>query len=94
MAAFAAPAAYTFGNGGRTNGYGPGLVSMDLSILKDFVIPEQHTLQFRTEMLNFINHANFGLPNLNQGSATFGQISTLAGGNTESGPSSWAALQV
>jgi outer membrane receptor protein involved in Fe transport len=80
VAAFAAPAQFTFGNGGRTNGYGPGAVSMDLSILKDFRIREGHSVQFRAELLNFLNHANFDLPNLNQGSATFGQISTLAPG--------------
>ena len=32
-AAFAAPALYTFGNAGRTDGYGPGLMSMDISTL-------------------------------------------------------------
>ncbi|MBI4904494.1 MAG: TonB-dependent receptor [Acidobacteria bacterium] len=81
VAAFTAPAQFTFGNAGRTNGHGPGGVSMDLSILKDFPIREAHRIQFRAEILNFINHANFGLPDLSRGSTTFGRISTLAGGN-------------
>lgn len=79
--AFAAPVPFTFGNGGRTNAYGPGAISMDLSILKDFPIREKHRLQMRAELLNFINHANFGLPDLNRGSTTFGRISTLVEGN-------------
>jgi hypothetical protein len=61
--------------------YGPGAVIMDLSILKDYTIHEAHRLQLRCEMLNFINHANFGLPNLNRGSAAFGRITTLIAGN-------------
>ena len=80
-AAFAAPAQFTFGNGGRTNGFGPGAIMMDLSILKDFRIIEKHTLQFRTEMLNFINHANFALPNLLRGNAAFGRITGLIDSN-------------
>ncbi|MBI1898055.1 MAG: TonB-dependent receptor [Acidobacteria bacterium] len=65
--AFAQSAQYTFGNAGRTAGFGPGAVIMDLSILKDFRIADVHGLQFRCEMLNFINHANFALPNLSRG---------------------------
>lgn len=63
-AAFAQPAQFTFGNAGRINGYGPVSIAMDLSILKDFRITEQAQLQFRCEMLNFINTPSFALPNL------------------------------
>jgi hypothetical protein len=38
---------------------------MDLSILKDFHLGERHSLEFRAEMLNFINHANFALQQQN-----------------------------
>jgi hypothetical protein len=79
--AFAAPPAYTFGNAGRTAGYGPGAIGMNLSILKDFHIKERHDVQFRAEALNFINHANFALPNVQQGSAAFGTITSLIPGN-------------
>ncbi len=78
---YAAPAADTFGNAGRTDGYGPGLINMDLSILKEFRITERHRLEFRAEMLNFLNHANFGEPNVSQGNAAFGQITSLYAGN-------------
>jgi hypothetical protein len=79
--AFAVPAAYTFGNAGRTFGEGPGAINLDTSILKDFSIREGTVLQFRVEALNFLNHANFGNPDTRQGSATFGQITTLVPGN-------------
>jgi hypothetical protein len=76
-AAFAAPAQFTFGNAGRITGYAPGAIAMDVSILKDFRFMERYTLQFRTEMLNFINNPNFSLPNLNRGNAAFGRITSL-----------------
>jgi len=81
-AAFAAPTQFTFGNAGRINGYGPGAILADLSALKSFRIVENHTLQFRTEMLNFINRPNFNLPSLGRGSPTFGQITSVIGINS------------
>lgn len=79
--AFAAPAAYTFGNAGRTFGTGPGAVNFDATLLKDFHVTERQTLQFRAEALNLMNHANFANPDTRQGSATFGQITSLVAGN-------------
>ncbi len=75
------PAFGTFGTLGRTVAIGPGAVIGDLSILKDFAIKEGHRLQFRCEMLNFMNRANFDLPNQQRGNPSFGRISTLIGGN-------------
>lgn len=80
-AAFAAPALYTFGNAGRTTGYGPGAIAMDLSIMKDFKFAERYNVQFRSEMLNFINNPNFNVPNLSRGQAVFGKITSLIDGN-------------
>ncbi|MGH9720937.1 MAG: hypothetical protein ACRD8O_12045, partial [Bryobacteraceae bacterium] len=82
-AAFAAPQPFTFGNAGRTSGYGPGAIIMDLSVLKNFRLAERHSLEFRTEMLNFINRANFALQaqNLARGAPAFGRISGLLPGN-------------
>jgi hypothetical protein len=78
---FAAPAQYTFGNAGRTLAIGPGAIVSDLALLKDFATHERQRLQFRVEALNFLNHANFALPNQNRGVANFGRISALANGN-------------
>jgi hypothetical protein len=80
-AAFSEPAQFIFGNAGRTTGYGPGAIAMDLSVLKDFAFAERYTLQFRAEILNFINNPNFNLPNLNRGNASFGAITSLIDGN-------------
>src|SRR5262249_3898264 len=37
-AAFSAPAAYTFGNVGRNTVYGPGMMTVDGSLERDFVV--------------------------------------------------------
>jgi hypothetical protein len=76
-----APALYTFGNLGRTIAIGPGAIVADLSVLKSFTVREGQRIQFRLEMLNFLNHANFALPNQNRGNANFGRISGLINGN-------------
>jgi hypothetical protein len=81
VGAFAAPAPYTFGNAGRTFGRGPGAANLDASVLKDFAIRERAVMQFRVEALNFINHPNFANPDTRQGSATFGQVTSLVSGN-------------
>ncbi len=78
--AFQSPALYTFGNASRTFGEGPGLISLDASLLKNFKVGEKVNVQFRTEALNVLNHANFANPNTQNGSATFGQITSLASG--------------
>ncbi len=78
---FATPAAYTFGNLGRTVATGPGAVIADLALLKNIPVREQQRLQLRVEMLNFLNHANFALPNQSRGVANFGRVSALANGN-------------
>jgi outer membrane receptor protein involved in Fe transport len=78
--AFAAPAPYTFGDAGRSFGTGPNFFSTDGSLLKDFSV-ERFSAQFRVEVLNLTNHANFALPDTRLGSSTFGEITSLAAGN-------------
>lgn len=79
-AAFASPSQYTFGNASRTFGEGPGLISLDASLSKDFRVGDRFAVQFRTEALNVLNHANFANPDTRNGSATFGQVTSLASG--------------
>ena len=81
VSAFAAPPAYVFGDAGRTFGKGPGMVSLDSSLLKNLSITERVVTQFRIEGLNILNHPNFANPNTQFGSATFGQITSLVSGN-------------
>jgi len=62
--AFSLPPAGTFGNVGRGTFRGPGLVNVNTSLFKRIPINEQWNLQFRTEVFNLLNHANFDTPDL------------------------------
>jgi hypothetical protein len=76
---FRVPAAGTFGNNGRNTLIGPGLATVDLSIFKGFRMAADHQLQFRAEIFNLLNRANFGQPNATIDSPlTVGRISTTA----------------
>jgi hypothetical protein len=52
-----------YGNVGRDTLIGPGLATWDFSVLKDTRIRERLNLQFRAELFNLLNRANFNLPN-------------------------------
>jgi hypothetical protein len=64
--AFIAPPATIgfYGDAGRNTYIGPGLTTWDFSVLKDTKIRERLNLQFRAEIFNLLNHANFNTPNL------------------------------
>ena len=66
----------TFGSAGRNTIVTPGVIAWDFSAHKDFRIAEQHTVQFRFEAFNFPNHPNWGNPERNLTSPSFGQIRT------------------
>ena len=51
-----------FGNLGRNTLTGPGLATLDFSLLKNLNLSETKRLQFRAEFFNLFNHANFALP--------------------------------
>ena len=53
-----------FGNAGRDIIPGPGLGTWDFSVLKATAIRERVQLQFRAEIFNLLNRANFNTPNL------------------------------
>src|SRR5881409_4300606 len=61
--AFSMPTAGTFGNVGRSSLRGPGLFNVDTSLFKRIPIRESVTLQFRAEVFNLLNRANFAYPN-------------------------------
>jgi len=52
-----------YGNVGRDTLTGPGLATWDFSVLKDTRIRERLNAQFRAEIFNLLNRANFNLPN-------------------------------
>ena len=53
-----------YGNLGRDNLIGPGLATWDFSAIKDTRIHERLSLQFRAEIFNLLNRANFNTPSL------------------------------
>jgi hypothetical protein len=78
-AAWSTPAQFTFGNSGRNILYGPGRVNFDDSVFKNFALTERFKLQFRTEIFNLFNHAQFDLPNTSVGSPNAGIITGIVG---------------
>jgi Carboxypeptidase regulatory-like domain len=74
-----------FGNVGRDSFTGPGLGTWDFSVMKDTHVLERMSLQFRAEIFNLLNRANFNTPNLVTAvllpapNATVGVLSPAAG---------------
>jgi outer membrane receptor protein involved in Fe transport len=77
-AAFEVQPLFTLGNVGVNSLYGPGLATVDLSLFKTFLMGEART-QFRLEVFNLFNRANFGNPNSAFGSSAFGVINSTVG---------------
>jgi hypothetical protein len=73
-AAFAIPPYGQFGNAGRNILNGPGLQTVNVSIVKNTLVTEHLNIQFRAEFFNIVNHTNFNLPDNFIGSPTFGQL--------------------
>ena len=81
---FAAPAVFSaddpvgvgFGNAGVGILEGPGQQNYDLSLIKKFPLRERVALEFRSEFFNAFNHPQFGNPDTEFTSPTFGQITT------------------
>ena len=53
---------FSFGNSGRNILDGPTQQFINLALLKNFRMKERSNLQFRYELFNILNHANFQLP--------------------------------
>ena len=64
----------TFGNAGRNIVQAAGLSQWDFGVSKNFRLVESATLQFRGEFFNVLNRVNFGVPNDDISSPTFGQV--------------------
>ena len=74
--AFALPAQYTFGSAPRNSVVGPGFANMDFALAKTWRVAGRSDLEFRWEVFNLFNRANFDLPNRIFGSPSFGQVSS------------------
>lgn len=73
-AAFANPAAGTFGNCAPRAFHGPGIQNVDLSLFKRFPIKESWSVEFRTEFFNAFNHANFNNPSASIAASSLGSF--------------------
>jgi hypothetical protein len=60
--AFVLPPAREYGNVGRNTLRGPDLKLVDLSVFKNTMVGKQN-IQFRLEIFNLFNRANFATPN-------------------------------
>ena len=72
--AFALQDPFTFGSALRNSVFAPGLANVDMSLQKDWYIGEQGRLEFRWEIFNVLNRANFNVPNRIFGTQNFGRI--------------------
>jgi hypothetical protein len=78
-AAFGVPIPGFRGSSGRNILTGPDYKSVDFSLVKDFPIGEKRRLQFRAEVFNLFNRANFDLPsNADDGEQVFGFVTNPA----------------
>jgi hypothetical protein len=77
-AAFAQPAAFTFGDAPRflSNLRAPKFFNYDMGIEKWWGLGEARRIQFRFEMFNAFNHPNFFEPDTNLGDSNFGTITS------------------
>jgi Carboxypeptidase regulatory-like domain/TonB-dependent Receptor Plug Domain/TonB dependent receptor len=70
------------GNSGRNSVVGPKLVNMDFSMFKNnpiHRISETFNVQFRAEIFNILNHANFAPPEPTNGGTIFNPNGSAAG---------------
>jgi len=76
-AAFAQPAAFTFGNEPRTDPKcrSDGIGNWNVTIVKQTSITERTRLEFRTEFFNLMNHVQFADPGMALGNPQFGIVS-------------------
>jgi hypothetical protein len=70
------PAPQAFGTAGVGIMRGPGSATFDFTLAKNFNIAEGRYFQFRTEIFNAFNRANFGPPDIRAEASGFGQILT------------------
>ncbi len=75
--AFDHAAAGELGDANRAPLYGPRFVNTDLSFIKHLPIREGIRLDFRTEIFNLFNHAQFFLPGGSSGMQDISQVSSF-----------------
>lgn len=73
--AFSRPPTGSFGNVGRNSLIGPGLNDLDISVLKNTMLPHGLRLELRADVFNLFNRPNFEPPNMIIDDPAFGRVS-------------------
>jgi hypothetical protein len=68
-----------FGNVGKGVIDGPGLVTFDAGMFKDFTLTERWRVRLQSQVRNVANHANFANPDMNLNSGAYNKIRALNG---------------
>lgn len=76
--AFAPATAFQYGNSSRHVIRAPGMNNLDATVNRNFKLGEHRNLEFRWEMYNFTNTAQFGRPNLVVNQTQGGTITATA----------------
>jgi hypothetical protein len=76
-----------FGGLGRNVVIGPGFNNTDFSVIKRTKLTETQLIEFRWEIFDVFNHANFGQPGRVVGTTNFGQITNTRFPTGDSGSS-------
>jgi hypothetical protein len=66
----------TWGNAGRNTFFGPGITNVDASIIRNFRLWKNKSLQFRLEAFNALNNPIWNDPNTTLTSPLYGTITT------------------
>ena len=78
-AAFTLPAPFIFGNSARNVLWGPGMMKIDVGMVKDVKFFERYTLNIRAEAFNVPNHPSFANPSASLSSpSTMGRIGSTS----------------
>jgi len=83
-----------FGNLGRNVVIGPAFHNTDLSVIRNVKMGARGRLQFRADVFDLFNYANFGPPGNIVGSPTFGKITRTRFPTGEAGSSRQIQLGV
>ena len=71
---FSLPAPLTFGSSGRNTVFAPGYADVDMGLQKNVQVTKDVRVQFRWEVFNVLNRANFDVPNRIAFTPNFGRI--------------------
>jgi hypothetical protein len=74
--AYVSNAPGTWGNVGRTTIIGPGIFNVDASIIRNFRMMTNKSLQFRLEVFNALNRPIWNDPNTTLSNANYGRITS------------------